>query len=455
MSVAKTPIIQEVEEALRQDLERRAAKGSSTSPELLRKRAEKVGTILRYAGGASLTAAGVVLLFQQWDGMDHVWRYLSFLIFTFAVGAAGVFCGTRIKESKGARQLLAFIPALACIHGAQLGALIYSIYGTPRNDYPALLLWQASSGPAAWGCVAAGVAVLVPLLFLAYSALDRRFPVIATLGCLAVNGALLIPLRDSGSTAVIAGFMTAIFVGIDLATQKTFKAHTKESRLAVWSLSLPLFVLVGRQMFLYGVSTTFVAAIFAVFAVLIATKAPMKSNPTLGIASYYLSLFMGSISWMLLLIDMGFFRHLPTFAWMAFGFPIALGSFGLGLLHEKAEKHFETIAAIILVGASCFDLMRTGTSLNAALQLLCALSVLTWACLQERRLLLFVAGIGVATGLYEHVIRAIFTLSLSPWLVLGTAGILTIVGGSYLEKNFVHIQNKLRRTRKVVGEWEM
>lgn len=454
-TLAKTETIREVEDALEKDRAHRLSSSGAPSREQVLQKAQRVGLILRYAGGASLIASSIVLLFQQWDGMDHVWRYLSFLAFTLVTGAAGVFCGIRIGESKGARLLLTFITGLACIHGAQLGALLYSIYGIPLTKYPALLYWQAPSAGAAWLCVLGGVVVVVPLLYLAYSTLDRRLAVLATAACVAANGALLLPFRESGSAAIIASAIAAIFIGVDQYTKRSFSAHTKETRLAIWSLCLPLVVIVGRQVFLYGISLSFVSATLMFFAMLLAVKSPIQTKPALGIFSYYLSLFLGSVAWILILGDANFFKQPPSFVWMAIMFPIALGSAALGLMHEKAEKHFDTIAALLLVGGSCFDLMRTGTSINSAVQLLCALSVLTWACLQERRLLLGIGAIGVVIGLYEHVVRAIFSLSVSPWLVLGAAGIVTIVGASYLEKNFVHIQTRLRSTRKLVRGWEL
>ncbi len=41
----------------------------------------------------------------------------------------------------------------------------------------------------------------------------------------------------------------------------------------------------------------------------------------------------------------------------------------------------------------------------------------------------------------------------SPWLVLGLIGVATILGASYIERNFVRIRERLSLMQKHVAEW--
>jgi hypothetical protein len=48
---------------------------------------------------------------------------------------------------------------------------------------------------------------------------------------------------------------------------------------------------------------------------------------------------------------------------------------------------------------------------------------------------------------------AIGSLSFSPWIILGVIGIATIVGASYLERNFTKLRDGVFSARKRVSAW--
>ena len=196
------------------------ASGPKREPDRQARAMAPLTRILRVIGAVALLASASTFLIQRWEEGGDLQRYFTLLAHPAFVAGLGVFCGTRLRDTKTARTFLAiaaaFVPVLSCILG---GLLLSRFAPSVVPQLPSYATWVASSHSAALLALAATVAVAVPVVGFAFLTLTRSGAWPMALTYLLGNAALLIPTRDPELVTAIAG---TYFLGLVAFEWRTF-----------------------------------------------------------------------------------------------------------------------------------------------------------------------------------------------------------------------------------------
>jgi hypothetical protein len=461
MNTNALPEVREIDEALAADragLEKQSEERlAAVSRE--REKISRIGMALRYVGIAVLLAATGSFMFQRWGEMTHLTRYLSFLIFTVGVCAAGLLCGLKIGENKGARTLLGVVVTLIPVHAAQLGAIIFSQIGsatTMSGNYPSALYWSVSSLSDVLIAVGVGVATLVPMAFMAYSVLARSHArQLLMLGC-GVSAALMVPSREPAVVGAIIALASACTLIGEIRLASVRELRTREGVIARSVPFIAVGMLIGRQCFLYGATSLFMGIVCLVGSAIAFELVPrLRISALVTTASEYLSVCLVGLGGFFVgdAVIQGFDLGESALAPLVIGLPMGAV---FTVMAERAREsvgvfRFASAGTLFVTGVA--ELM-SGSGMEAGVvSLLIGIVALTLACISERRAL-FLAGVGLITlSLGRVLLEAVSTVSVSPWIILGVIGVGTIVGASYIERNFIRIREACAALRKRVAAW--
>lgn len=461
MSSVQVTIIQEVEDALAAEREasikRSEEQVKAASQE--RDKMSRVGGFLRFVGVSVLVVAMGVFMFQRWEEMTQMSRYFTFLAFTAGVCVAGLVCGLKIQENKGARTLLGTVALLLPLHCAQIGAFLYSRLGHGVNptDYPSYFLLSVPSLSDALIVAGVGLSALIPMAYVAYSVLARNYARPLLLLGLGVSVALVIPTRDPLYVAgllAIAGCMT--FLG-ERKFSSIVELKTREALVARSVPILALAIMVGRQSALYHPTGFFRGVVFGmVSAGLFGLVAKLSTHRAITWLAEAVS-FMTMTQAVFLIADgvvSGFELSHTTLAPLFFGLPLTVL---YGVLAPRAREtgaffRASSGAALVMTGV-CELSGQTGVE-GSVVALIIGIVGTTVACISESKSLLFAGMTLVTFALIKVCGLAISSLTVSLWVTLGVIGVGTILGGSYLERNYVRLREGLSSIRKEVASWK-
>ena len=223
--------------------------GRAATRESAAQRIQGLSTLLRVVGASVLLVAASVFLFQQWDAGNDLMRYASLGGMTLLLTVAGFLCGSKIGESKSARTLLGLVLAVLPIHFAVLGGFIYSQIswdGLPIS-VPAFASWTAASPGSALLLAGGALAALVPIAYLSFLTLARGSAVRLSALYMAMNVALLVPLRTPNLIALLTAGLAAAMIWFELKKVPSEPSlRTLEGRFCRVLMPLPLAIMVGR-----------------------------------------------------------------------------------------------------------------------------------------------------------------------------------------------------------------
>jgi hypothetical protein len=423
-------------------------------------RTSRLSALLRKIGAAVLLAAALTFLVQRWEGLAHVERYFSFLGYTVLLAAAGFFCGLRIKEDKGARTFLAIAAATIPAHFCQLGGFVY--YRVLIREfspsaialrYPGFLHLTVGSDVMAALTLIAGIAVLVPVMLIAFSALMRSEARRLTIAYTLANAVLLIPVREPGWVALFAGMLLLAVSHFDLTVlRKNPAMKSTEGTLVRCMMAAPVALMIGRTVLYYAdVTYVFGSAVLAIVAAFQFAYAPyytesevlagrlQKSGACFALWSWY-NFSIGLAYDLRLSADTAFLMHTLPLSLI-----LAALSFGM---RKDADKMQRAAAAIAGVAAVYHLLAFPGI----AASLLCigvSIPLAAFGFVGEHRKTFVLGMIGVAAGLLYNVKTAILELStVNPWIGLALLGTVTLIASSYIERNSEEIKARIGIIRK-------
>lgn len=399
---------------------------------------------LRFLGAATLIAAGASFLVSNWMDASPLMRSYGFLGFAAFLAAAGIYCGVRWREDKGARTFLALsaLATVACF--AQLGALVHAHLGDPR----VLPLWQPvrpqQVDPSQLLLLAAvTLVVLVPVCLLAFKALARpqglRLTFVHLVGCAAV----LLPARDPNTIAALTTGLFAFLLHMDR------RHFAKTPLMKHWdgvavrlSLALPPIVVLARTLLFYGTTPALSAVVLGIagtafFLGLTRFSSDALLNGTfrvLGIALY-------GAGWIVLAGPLADMTALPPseriipvvllpLCGMLFALSFSAGSFGVAL------RELGGISAALLM---LLQLGIFGGALSTIGSLVLAIALVVGAFrLALRSYLVMGAGLFGFTLLHMAIgARELWAQNL--WVSLGALGVVTLLLSSILERNWSRI----------------
>ena len=453
--------LESVDAALRAETELQAKQRSqeSRAEASRQRRASSIGTALRFLGVTALLTAAGIFLFQRWDGATHLSRYGMFLAFTTLVTLAGVFCSRQLHEQKGARTFLGVVLMFLPVHFAQLGAILFSRFGRVPEDaagyYPFYLYWEAPSVESACIATAVGLLALLPMSYLAFSALARRHArdILAT--SFVAGAMLLVPTRDPSSVALIAILTWLFAIARDMHFSGCPEMRTLEGQVARLVPFAMAATAVGRQCALYE-TNQILAGAFLVGGSIIALRARPTAHPRGGTTA-----FCEVLAWVLavpgmLLIN---WQVAETFAFLEPIHPLVVGvPLAIVMIHFDRRATLCNllfkVTAVITVGLSLLtQYSNTDSFLICLFGLVLGVIGVVIASARESKML-FWSGVAVAsTSLMRLACISIEQELFNSWIVLGTLGVVAVMAGSYLESNFHRLAERLRAHRTTMSRW--
>lgn len=446
----------EIEMAL--EAERREAHDQMNKAQERQSRVARLGSGLRFIGVMVLVAAVATFMSQRWTEMSHLTRYFSFLGFTAFVCGAGLLCGLKIGESKGARTLLGAVVTFIPVHCAQLGAILYSraAQSAPSELYPSYLYWSVPSLTQAILALSVGLLALAPMAYMAYSVLSRRFAkTLFTLG-FATSSALLLPTRDPLIVGLLISVVAVCMIRAEVSFSGIVELKTKEAIVARAVPMLALLTIVGRQAALYDTPRVFVGVLFALLSAVLFEVMP-RVVPHKRVTGLCEVASMGTVAIAALMIADGLMHGFQVagaeFEPLLYGLPIALS---YALMAERARltgSTFRVYSALALLLTGGAELCMYGSLASSVFALVIGIGAVTIGCLSQQRAMLFVGAGLTLLALVKTTAIAFSSLYVSAWIVMGVLGIVTIVGASYLERNFLLLRERLFAFRQRMQGW--
>lgn len=227
--------------------------------QLFRKYAS-LSDLLRYAGAVSVAVAMAMFLIDGATDYTYVQRFLTMLGFTALLTIAGFVMSMLLKEQRGSRAFMMLALLSVPVNFTVFGALLYSLMplDAVTQVVPGFAFWQAGSGEILTS-LAAGLAVLVPVVWMSYTVLARTFRRSFSTCLLLSSAVLVVPVRHEIAVAVLAVIAVA---GLSLFVKKSCKESlvlkTIEGRFSVALLFLPPVILLARGLFLYQAGSAMV-----------------------------------------------------------------------------------------------------------------------------------------------------------------------------------------------------
>ena len=221
-----------------------------STPELTR--------LLRWGGGGLLITAAVVFMLQGFYSFAPITRHWIMLAICGLLGLLGVVTATVLKEEKGARAFLGFAAATFPVLSSQLGAMFFSLFGSPPLDMPRSLVFSSfATYPMVTFITGLTLAIVVPVSYLSFRILAGCQAMLLTVVFTLANLCILFPVREGmwGGAIVIA--VAGSIYWIDSVWMRgDFRLESFEGRVARLMLVGPVVVMIGRTFF-YTMGSTF------------------------------------------------------------------------------------------------------------------------------------------------------------------------------------------------------
>jgi|GEM_PF-865027 len=413
--------------------------------------------MLRGVGALAVLASLYTFLAQGWESSSDLVRYLFLLGHTAVLAIIGLGSAKLIKEAKGARLLLILALVSVPINFAILGAFIFAGDNLASlAHYPSYMSWSVGSLNTALILTAAAMLVMLPVTALGYKVLVRNVYRQSTLFFLISNIILLVPFRQPELVAffaMIAGACLLAFHRMMLRKDLSFK--TVEGKIAFGLQFLPVMILLGRSFWLYSFDTILLgsSALIAFIAIRQITLA-MSERSSLRIALEAVSIgltLICAVSFGLSLIMFHF-----SGAWIIAIMTLIAGSmaFELSLRGQLRAPGYRIFATLIIVTGLLANFILFDSPLAALICLAVGAGMMATSYVFQQKALFIGAVILMGVGLYYQFAHLMHFFQFNYWIALASMGILSIVGGSYLEANAARIKQWLRTNKQALAQWD-
>jgi hypothetical protein len=415
---------------------------------------ERLPQLLRVIGATVLIAAALTFMLQSWQSYGHIARYFSFLGLTGVLTVAGIFCGLRVKEDKGARTFLALAVATVPVHFSQLGALLYSKFH-PLSEllpvYPEHLLWKAPTVFAALSTTVVGVLAVTLVSLFAFSTLIRSVAARTTLMYVLLNSLLLLPTRSSTyiSLLVMGGiFLVSTFDRMQLKGHSVMQ--TVEGKMCRVMLWIPSILMLARSIVLYGLTPSLLGAVSASIGFLMFFLSPMYlRNQQRVEALQALSAIPLCMGWLSFGFDIISNMHLPeTVCILVLILPLGGVFLGMSLWGVSEGVAYRMLAVLAVSMGLLVQLLHAPGIIAAFIAIAAGTMVTAYGYGVQRGVEFNLGLLLIACGLGYHIKLAMPILSMSPWLSLAAFGLVTIGVATYLERNLSETLLSVRRLRE-------
>lgn len=408
---------------------------------------------LRVLGALLLATSASTFMFQNWDQQSDVVRYFMLLGHTVVLVLAGVLCGSGLQAARSARTLLGLVLACVPVHGAVLGALLYSRLGAASADLPSSAIWAAPSLGAALLSVAAALVVLVPVGMVSLRVLAPGH--VRTLGLTfaGMNAALLVPVREPALIGALLLACTLVMLVVDKRFEAEHALRTFEGRLCRALCFVPVAILAGRTGLYYEPTAAFMAACLLAVAFIWfsfferfgitrdATVAQRAAVLPVGIAASLLSGLIANETW-----SQTWSQACFAVLYTALLAPMARRALGGGAFYAA-------VAGYAACATLLFDAMVSSSTTSALLALLGGSAVLVVGALVQRLGLLLAAALTTLIAVVIELWLVVDLGALRHWGTLALAGLILMLGAALLERHGKRFGQQLRSFRDELTVW--
>ncbi len=413
------------------------AKSSSGMFQLIRKYAS-FSDLLRFSGVVSVAVAMGMFLIDGTENFNDLQRFLTMLGFTGALTAAGFILSLLVKEQRGSRAFMGLSLLSVPVNFTVFGAMLYSFMpldGMAQN-YPGFALWQASSTEVVTA-LAAGLAVLVPVIWMSYTVLARTARTWLTTCLLLSSAVLVIPVRQEIIIAVLAVLTaSAMWWIVRKNSKESLALKTVEGKFASALLFVPPAILIGRGLFLYDASGVLVFMLSA--GAYLVLRQLLVSQKQAGFLTATGTILAAMVA---LVVSTAGVDVIDTLIHDNLAIVFGIGGF-LVLNHDLTKVSPSTgvanttgmVSVILSVCALVALPMLDGGSMLTAISLATLVAVAVYGYRRGHLPITAIAMVGVVAISLLHV-QSLWTMALQTgWWGIASLGALAIVSGSVLDR---------------------
>lgn len=430
-----------------------------SEPRDLGARLATLSTLLRLMGAGLVVAATSTFMLQQWGEGNDVIRYLTLLALTAALAGAGVVCGLGVRESRGARTLLGLVLAAIPVHFAVLGGLLHSQFPWDGGAAPNAP-WHVGSPATALILTGIGLAMLIPLSWVAMMAMVRAHAKWLTWAFFAANAPVLIPVREPASVAWVVAGLLALLVWLEWRLFALgYAMRTGEGRFARALIAVPVGIIVGRTFIWYEPTAFFLGSTTLSGALALFVLTPRLARHPNTVHLVQGAAAVGTLAgWLLTLSPVLGKLTLPHELVMLVDILPAAGLLvGLSFLSIGSGATYRFSAVLLAIGVSLFNLAMhwdgEHVSIAGMACLIVGVGTVAYSVVARRKLLLLLGGIGAVAGFGQLMIAAIDSEQLAHWGSLAFIGVTLIFLAALFERHSTRLLGLLKTVHGQLKEW--
>jgi hypothetical protein len=396
---------------------------------------------LRIAGAVLVVASASTFMLQGWQGGNDLHRYAMLVGQSLLLTGAAYFVGLTVREGRSARTFLALVLASIPVTFAVLGGLVYSQFHLePLETLPSYASWVAPSPSTALLAVAATVVVLVPLAIVAFVALARKQWRALTLSFVAGNLLMLVPARAPSLIIAVAG---ALLLGLIALERSRFSREldTLEGKLARVVLFVPPLIMLGRVIHLYRPTAAFYGGGLLIAAAALWLWIPSTGKSRWRDAGACLCAALGTAGWITCFSEL-WPQVRSSAPVLLLGLPCAAIAFASALRSSSARPALSAIGLVSLLSTAAIGAVTGQDALSAMLGVAVGIGVAVWGAASGSKLRMIAGSAVAVVGLGTQLWMAMHADDLLRWVSLTAAGVLLIIGASYVERHRVEIARR-------------
>lgn len=396
----------------------------------------KLTQVLRWSGGIILAAAAIAFMYQGIYSFSPMTRHWIMLAVSLLLGLFGMVTGNLLKEEKGARLFLGLAAASFPVLASQLGAMFFSMFGSPPAGMPQTLVFTLTNSSMLLLITGLTLAIIVPVSHLAFRILARPQAGTLTIMYTLANLCMLIPLRvDFWISAIITLVAGALFWIDSRKLSKDFRLDSFEGRASRLMLSGPLAVMIGRSFFYpmdpayYGVMLLVSGTCFTFYWGRVARQNWIRrTNRAAGLTAI-------AAGWWVCFTQLLVSFEIGTAAAIYLGLlPLAAALAGHSFISTGKTARYQRMAAAMTALASVIVAHFSQPTVPASVMaIVAAAAVLFLGTLVAEKPVLFVGGLTAAIGLGNLSILAFRMHIGHAWLILAAIGISIMLSASLIE----------------------
>lgn len=420
---------------------------------------KSLSSMFRVLGASALVTSLSIFLFQGWADGDDMYRFAALIGFSGMLALAGLMSSHVIRENIGARLFLGISLLSVVVNFAVAGGLVYSGFqsGVPLDLYPEFARWEVATTVSALLAVVGAIVVLAPVSVMGFRALARHSSTSLVKWFLVANAALLVPIRDGDIIMLIVSALTIFLINrlVKIGRSDTSLA-TKEGRFAQAVVLAPVFVMLGRLIFVYSptafIVTSMAALLFAVFRQIgLSCERSTTTRKLLDHASVFAAFGtgMGATAVAAEIWPHAQALSLPLFSLVFAGMLVELSvrSVNDGALLRR-------IASVAVVAGISTNLCLFPSVLSAMVSMCVGLLVVLYGYSVQQKLI-FAGGLTtLMLGFGYQLWLAARFFEFGSWGSLAILGTVAILLASVLERYGLRLREQIANWRTQVSTWD-